>query len=147
MIPVLGLVFQHYLSIEIEKFTDKYIAAIGVIELIKDEVDKGDLEKLKEIETITDKKVYVSFYALDRAVNPTKDEFVTTNEMTKFKRKDGTYIKMSAGEIQYYLCRCIREIHQMILKYMQGYKFEQNLSGMSDSKSSDHKSLGGVFNV
>ncbi len=146
MIPVLGLVFQHYLAIPIEQFTDKYIAAVGIIQLIENEVSEEDNKKIKDIESITDEKLYISFYALDRAVNPSKDAFVTNNEMTKFKRKDGTFIKLSAGEIQYYLCKAIREIHQIILKYMKGYKFEQNLGTMSADESKNTV-LGGAFNV
>lgn len=136
MISVLTLAFRKYLETPFEDFTSKLILALSIFELL-DTYSDEDLERLQEIETYTNNKVYVNFYKLDRVVNPSKGEFQATDNKFKFlkeNKKENAYddntITLTENQIQKYLCLAVREINQIIFRNLKAYKVEQSIEGM-----------------
>lgn len=132
MITILTFHITRYFNIPFENFTDKLISALGIANLI-DEFDKKDKEKLYFIEQNTHKNLMVSFYKLDRVVNPAKGEIKDTEYSFKFKRNEFTsesdkYITISDGGIQKYLCEAIREVHEILMRNLKDYTIEQKMT-------------------
>ena len=123
MITILTFNISHYFGIPFENYTDKLISAIGLAKLI-DEFSKKDFEKIKYIEKNTHEKVMVSFYKLDRVVNPTKGEIQETEYTFRFKKNEykndeDKYVKMNDLTIQRYLCEAIREVHEILMNNLK----------------------------
>ncbi len=144
MIPVLGLVFQKYLETPFQMFTEKFISAIGVLEILDEDIPKEDSDRIKFIEENTNKKLFIPIYSLDRVINPSQESFNSSNQKFKFPNNDKQFIELKESQIQYYLCMAIREVHNIVMRNMQGYKIEQNMSKFTEESENIDK---GVFNV
>jgi len=139
---LISYITQIYFSKRIEDFTEKMIAALGIfqaIELTDEGVD--DYSTIKWIEENTHKDVMVSIYKLDRNINPTKESVknVVKNVKLKFLRNDShdtdnieekSTIEMTDDTAQYYLCKAIREVNDLVIKNIKSYSDEIKMPDM-----------------
>lgn len=136
MINVLTLAFRKYLDAEFEDFTTKLILAKGLMELTDAKPD--DVEMIDFIENNTDANTYVSLYKLDRVINPTKGEFSSVKNSYRFicnkynDEGEEVNIKLDDLEIQDRLCKAIRQVNNIVMRMMIGYKLERKIGGMDD---------------
>lgn len=139
---LISYITQIYFSKRIEDFTEKMIAALGIfqaIELTDEGVD--DYSTIKWIEENTHKDVMVSIYKLDRNINPTKESVknVVKNVKLKFLRNDShdtdnieekSTIEMTDDTAQYYLCKAIRTVNDLVIKNIKSYSDEIKMPDM-----------------
>ena len=139
---LISYITQIYFSKRIEDFTEKMIAALGIfqaIELTDEGVD--DYSTIKWIEENTHKDVMVSIYKLDRNINPTKESVknVVKNVKLKFLRNDSVdidnieeknTIEMTDDTAQYYLCKAIRVVNDLVIKNIKSYSDEIKMPDM-----------------
>lgn len=141
MINALTIAYEHYLGVPFESFTDKYISAMGLIAMI-DNVSVDDAAILSKIERLTDDKIRINFYVLDRTVNPTKGEFKSTTNKVQFN-VDNEIKTYTENQIQKRLCVAIRKVHEIIMRYMKNYKMERSMGSISNTQ----KKIEGAFDV
>jgi len=83
----------------------------------------------------------VSIYKLDRNINPTKESVknVVKNVKLKFLRNDShdtdnieekSTIEMTDDTAQYYLCKAIREVNDLVIKNIKSYSDEIKMPDM-----------------
>ena len=127
---------NHFLQIPVEKFTDKLISAFQIAEVC--DFDKESKNKLNYIEHNTHEDVCVSFYMLDRQINPETTGFKRQGNSAKFiqnkpKNEDGErpQIKLPEEQIQRYLCIAVREVAEIVMRNTKEYNLEFKLPNSS----------------
>jgi len=134
MITVLTVAFNKYLSVKYEDFTQKYIDALGLFQLI-DNPNPDDVARLEKFEKEISDDCLISLYKLDRHINKSKGEFSTVTNKIRFCYRVGGQLKeneLTEDDIQTLLCKAIREVHQIVLRNMKGYQLEQKIDSGSD---------------
>jgi len=119
---------EHYLSLPVEKFTDKLISAFQIAEV--GEFNKDDIKRLKFIESDTKNDINVSFYMLDRQINPEKIGFKKTSNKARFlttktnSMNERIPIVLPEEQIQKALCEAIREVSQIVMRNTKDFNME-----------------------
>ena len=135
---LISYAITHYFGQKYESFTSKLIAAIAIFELIgKEEYDEKDYNKLLWIEKYTHEDVMIPLYVLDRQINPSKKEFTVTQRKITIPKNiikssslddedygDSQIVTLTESHIQYYLCRAIREINDLVCRNIKDYAEE-----------------------
>ena len=132
------MVFAQYLKTPFEFFTDKYILARGVFNLLEEGAyNKADYDEIIFIETFTHPDVKVSLYKLDRNVNPSKGEFKTVeNKFTYYQETpENEAITLTDSQAQNYLCIAIRRVHEIMMRIMKDYKIEHSMNNDNDESN------------
>lgn len=121
---------NHYLHIPFEQFSNRAVAAKGLLITIRNnplsDLTYDDEKALdKAIKTVTDiidmteEKIQVSLFVLDRNVSPQDFSKTPVFYTTKFERKkkvnDETTISMSADQIQRALCEAAMKINDTLM--------------------------------
>lgn len=139
---------QHYVSLPYQKFTEKVVAALAIFQIIQKqtqdplkaiEFENDELEILW-IEENTNMKVMVPLYILDRCVNPAKGEFRVTQNRVTFDTnvpedhdKDmAKQVQLTENQIQYYLCKAIRRVNDVVMKNVKNYSDEIPLPDLGE---------------
>jgi len=125
---------DHYLSLPVEKFTDKIISAFQIAEV--GDFDKSVKIRLHWIEENTAKGINVSLYMLDRQINPETTGFKRTSNKARFKTTKETYIVIPEEQIQRVLCEAIREVSEIVMFNTKGYNLEFKRNTGNSSKKS-----------
>ena len=119
---------EHYLSLPVEKFTDKLISAFQIAEV--GEFNSKDITRLKFIESDTQEDINVSFYILDRQINPETTGFKKVSNKGRFLRnvkdEEGNRktITIPEEQIQRVLCEATREISQIVMRNTKDFNME-----------------------
>lgn len=138
MINLLSCIYQKYLDLSFEQFTDKAILALSVFELISknDEIIEVRDKVVWLIEN-THPDVMVSLFKLDRRVDPTKGNIseaqklfvMIKNNYTQEQKNNGEHrIRLKEDQIQYYLCGCIMRINNLLTKVLKDYNLTLKVS-------------------
>jgi len=128
---------NHYLHVPFEEFSHKAVSALGILVSIKHNPmsqDSGNsnqkdidaaITRVREIIAITDKKIEVSLYILDRNIAPQDFTKNPTLHIIKFTRNkkvnDSENITMNSDQIQQALCKAIEEINEILMKCIAGF--------------------------
>ena len=134
---LISFLVQHYFSIKYEDFTSKLVAAFAILRVIKQD-DKVDLVldnaliELGYIEENTHPDIKVSLYKLDRNVNSSKSEVKLTQHKIQLRKNDYNPNKADSKEyetftddkIQYYLCKALRRVNDIVCKQIKVYSDE-----------------------
>jgi len=119
---------ENFINIPVEKFTDKLISAFQIAEV--GDFKTGEKKKLYFIESNTHKDINVSFYMLDRQINPETTGFKSKSNSATFTqnlpkiRDEKQTIRIPEEQIQRYLCQATREISQIVMRNTEGYNLE-----------------------
>jgi hypothetical protein len=127
---------QIYFGKKCEDFTERMIAALGIFNAI--ELDKNasaDYNEVLWIEENTHPDVMVPIYKLDRNINPTKEavRIPTKNLKMRFRKNDTKnsddasdkcWFEANEDTIQYYLCKAIRRVNDLIVRNLRNYSEE-----------------------
>lgn len=126
---------EHYLSIPVEKFTDKLISAFQIAEI--GGFDKKEVAELEFIERYTDKEILVNFYKLDRTINPDSRGFSSKQGFAIFKQdsKEGYNIRLPEQQIQKVLCHATRLISQNVMRNTKDYNLEFKMPSKNSNNS------------
>lgn len=136
----ISILLNSYLNIPLQDFTEKLVSAFMIAEAI-DDFNKEDKNSLKYIEENIDEDLQVSFYELDRFVNPTKG-FVKrvpkieliSNKLDEDDHKTRECISVTQG--QKHLCKAIRKVSEIIVRNTKQYNLEY--SRPTDNKKSEN---------
>ena len=138
---LVSYIIQHYFSIKFEDFTSKMIAALEIFQVIEG-YNENDYKRLLWIEDNTNKDIMVSIYKLDRCVNPVKTSFRVTHNKATFIRNDakpedveGGTITLEEDQIQYFMCKAIREVNDIVCRNIRDYGEEMKMPKFSESES------------
>jgi len=128
---------DHFLAIPVEKFTDKLISAFQIAEV--DGFPKTEKDKLLYIEKETDVNTKISFYKLDRKINPETTGFKRTVNYAIFTNSDKEEKRMSEDQIQSVLCTATRRIAQIVMINTKDHNLEFKRPGkMTSTKNKIH---------
>jgi len=122
---------NNYLHIPFEDFSHRAVAALGILTSIQnnqisemtEERRKAigeSINKIKNIIEVTDPKLQVSLFVLDRNIAPQDFSKQAVNHNLSFTRKrpigDQKYAKLTMDEVQNYLCYALMEINEILMK-------------------------------
>lgn len=140
---------QIYFSKKVEDFTEKIVAALGLMNAIDlDEAGKEDIKKIEWIEENTHKSLMVSVYKLDRNINPTKNavknisrhvklRFLKNNVKDTDNPTENAYVELTDDTAQYYLCKAIREVNSLVIKNIKSYSQEMKMTDMFEGEDNE----------
>jgi hypothetical protein len=121
---------NNYLHIPYEDFSHRATAARGILLTLKGNPisqltpqQKNEIEaaimKITEIIDTTEKKLQVSLFVLDRNITPQDFSKTPVTYNTTFKRVravgDSRFVKLTADEIQNYLCYALLRIEEILM--------------------------------
>jgi len=107
-----------------------------------EDLDNDELE-IMWIEENTHPKVMVSLYILDRCVNPAKGEFRVTQNRVTFDtnvpddndKEMAKQVQLTENQIQYYLCKAVRRVNDVVMKNVKGYSEEIPIPDLGEIKT------------
>lgn len=127
---------NHFLQIPVEKFTDKLISGFQIAEVCG--FDNKSKTRLSYIEHNTHEDILVSFYMLDRQINPETTGFKLRSNSAKFSQNkpkntvgECPQIILPEEQIQKYLCIATREIAEIVMRNTKEYNLEFKLPNTS----------------
>ncbi|KKL56740.1 hypothetical protein LCGC14_2242410 [marine sediment metagenome] len=85
----------------------------------------------------------VSLYILDRCVNPAKGEFRVTQNRVTFDtnvpddndKEMAKQVQLTENQIQYYLCKAVRRVNDVVMKNVKGYSEEIPIPDLGEIKT------------
>jgi hypothetical protein len=138
MVHAVEIALSHYLSIPYQKFTEKIIAAKGVLSCLELKKVKEDLEEIEKIMNITDSTLHISIFEIDRWVDPdkTQDERIYFNVRDshpnkKIVREGKQYSKRNGDDyiLQRKMCFAIDKVNAIIMRNIALYSKDFPLRG------------------
>lgn len=150
---LVSFAITHYVSIQYERFTDKIIAALAIFQVIQKKEDNTEMEEdemeVRWIEENSHPDVMVPIYILDRYINPIKREFniarnritFDTNLKDEHDKELSKQITLTENQIQYYLCKSIRRVNDIVMKNIKVYCDEIPLPDLGAIATDDKTSF------
>lgn len=139
MVYAVEIAVNHYLSIPYQKFTEKIIAAKGFLATLDDNKEKvAALEEIDRIMKITDDKLHISLFDIDRWVDPDKTSGnkvtfkVEESHPNREKRKHGAYFDKKHGDdykLQRHLCNAISRVNFIVMERLSQYSKDYPIKG------------------